>query len=122
MICENATANVRIVRLDAHDVAAQTAVRSADTTRAQRCCRRLAKVAPERFVFDLFTNSADDHLHNLDYLHTAKRQWRRASAFGLRPFPDKDREPKTSLSENTDAITSIDDLLKHAGFFHLNAV
>ena len=72
-------------------------------------------------VFDLFTNRADDHLNNLGSLYTDNGQWRRASAFGLRPFPDKDRESTMSLSEDTDAITSIDDIFKHAGFLYLNA-
>lgn len=72
-------------------------------------------------VFDLSTNSAEDHLNNLGSFYTDKGQWRRASAFGLRPFPDKDRESKTWLSEDTGATASIDGLLKHAGYFHLNA-
>lgn len=73
-----------------------------------------------RLVFNLLITNVDDHLHNLGFLHTGKGLWRLAPAFDLNPFPDKERESKTWLSEDTGAITSIDDLMKHADYFHLN--
>ena len=36
--------------------------------------------------------------------------------------PPQDRESKTWLGEDTGAITSIDDLIGHAGYFNLNEV
>ncbi len=81
-----------------------------------------------RLVFNLLSTNVDDHLHNLSFLDLSKGQWPVASgqwqvapAFDLNPFPDKDRESKTWLSEDTGAITSIDDLMTHADYFHLNA-
>jgi serine/threonine-protein kinase HipA len=73
-----------------------------------------------RIVFNLLITNVDDHLHNLGFLHLGKGLWELAPAFDLNPFPDKDRESKTWLSEDTGAITSIDDLLAHADYFHLN--
>jgi serine/threonine-protein kinase HipA len=75
-----------------------------------------------RLVFNLLITNVDDHLHNLGFLHTGKGLWELAPAFDLNPFPDKDRESKTWLSEDTGAITSIDDLMKQADYFHLNDV
>jgi serine/threonine-protein kinase HipA len=75
-----------------------------------------------RLVFNLLITNVDDHLHNLGFLHTGKGLWELAPAFDLNPFPDKDRESKTWLSEDTGAITSIDDLMKQANYFHLNDV
>lgn len=71
-------------------------------------------------IFNLLITNIDDHLHNLGFLHTGKGQWQLAPAFDLNPFPDKDRESKPWLSEDTGAITLIDDLMKHADYFHLN--
>ena len=44
-----------------------------------------------------------------------------APAFDLNPFPDKDRESKTWLSEDTGPITAIESLLEKAAYFHLAA-
>lgn len=74
-----------------------------------------------RMVFNLLITNVDDHLHNLGFLHVGKGLWELAPAFDLNPFPDKDRESKTWLSEDTGAVTSIDDLLAHASYFHLSA-
>jgi serine/threonine-protein kinase HipA len=74
-----------------------------------------------RLVFNLLITNVDDHLHNLGFLHVGNGQWQLAPAFDLNPFPDKDRESKTWLSEGTGAITSIDSLMKHADYFHLDA-
>jgi serine/threonine-protein kinase HipA len=75
-----------------------------------------------RLVFNLLITNVDDHLHNLGFLHVGKGLWQLAPAFDLNPFPDKDRESKTWLSEDTGVITSIDDLMKQADYFHLNEV
>ena len=63
----------------------------------------------------------DDHLRNLGFLYVGKGLWRLAPAFDINPFPDKDRESKTWLSEDTGPITDVDTLLEKAGHFHLSA-
>ena len=50
--------------------------------------------------FILITN-VDDHLHNHGFLHASHGQWRLAPAFDLNPFPDRVRELKTWISEET---------------------
>jgi serine/threonine-protein kinase HipA len=45
--------------------------------------------------------------------------WRLSPAFDINPFPDKDRESKTWLSEDTGPVTSVEQLLGQAGRFQL---
>lgn len=79
---------------------------------AQQLWRRLA--------FNLLITNVDDHLQNMGFLYVGKNQWKLAPAFDLNPFPDKERESKTWLSEDTGAITSVDQLLKNANRFELS--
>ena len=55
----------------------------------------------------------------MGFLYVGNGLWRLAPAFDLNPFPDKDRESKTWLSEDTGPITSIETLIEKAGYFHL---
>ena len=72
-----------------------------------------------RLVFNHLITNVDDHLQNLGFLYVGNGLWRLAPAFDLNPFPDKDRESKTWLSEDTGPITSIETLIEKAGYFHL---
>ena len=72
-----------------------------------------------RLVFNHLITNVDDHLQNLGFLYVGNGLWRLAPAFDLNPFPDKDRESKTWLSEDTGPITSIETLLEQAAYFHL---
>ena len=72
-----------------------------------------------RLVFNHLITNVDDHLHNLGFLYVGNGLWRLAPAFDLNPFPDKDRESKTWLSEDTGPITSVETLLEKAAYFHL---
>ena len=72
-----------------------------------------------RLVFNHLITNVDDHLQNLGFLYVGNGLWRLAPAFDLNPFPDKDRESKTWLSEDTGPITSIDTLFGKAAHFHL---
>lgn len=73
-----------------------------------------------RLVFNLLITNIDDHLQNMGFLYVGKNQWRLAPAFDLNPFPDKDRESKTWLTEDTGAITSLNQLLAQSARFELN--
>jgi serine/threonine-protein kinase HipA len=73
-----------------------------------------------RLVFNLLITNVDDHLQNLGFLHMTHGQWRLAPAFDVNPFPDKDRESKTWLSEDDGPITDIGMLLARSGDFALN--
>ncbi|MEX0732134.1 MAG: HipA domain-containing protein [Aquisalimonadaceae bacterium] len=74
-----------------------------------------------RLVFNLLITNVDDHLQNHGFLHLEKGLWRLAPAFDINPFPDKERESKTWLSEEEGPITDVHMLLARADYFALNA-
>ncbi len=73
-----------------------------------------------RLVFNHLITNVDDHLQNIGFLYCGNNQWRLSPAFDLNPFPDKDPESKTWLSEDTGPITSIAQLLEQAARFELS--
>lgn len=73
-----------------------------------------------RLVFNLLITNVDDHLQNLGFLHLGGGQWRLAPAFDMNPFPDKDRESKTWLSQALGPITSLEMLMGQAAYFKLS--
>ena len=74
-----------------------------------------------RLVFNLLITNVDDHLQNHGFLHVARGLWRLAPAFDINPFPDKDRESKTWLTERDGPITDVRMLLARASYFALDA-
>jgi len=74
-----------------------------------------------RLVFNHLINNVDDHLQNLGFLYSARNRWQLSPAFDLNPFPDKTRESKTWLSEDTGPITSVRQLLDQAARFELDS-
>ena len=54
------------------------------------------------------------------FVHVGHGQWQLAPAFDLNPFPDKDRELKTWLTEESGPTGSIDEALGAAAQFHLS--
>ena len=73
-----------------------------------------------RLVFNHMITNVDDHLQNIGFLYCGNNQWRLSPAFDLNPFPDKDPESKTWLSEDSGPITSIKQLLGQAARFELS--
>jgi serine/threonine-protein kinase HipA len=73
-----------------------------------------------RLVFNLLITNVDDHLQNHGFLHAERGLWRLAPAFDINPFPDKDRESKTWLSEQDGPITDVQMLLARAAYFALD--
>jgi serine/threonine-protein kinase HipA len=72
-----------------------------------------------RLVFNHLITNVDDHLQNIGFLYDGNNQWRLSPAFDLNPFPYKDPESKTWLSEETGPIVSIAQLLNEAHRFEL---
>jgi serine/threonine-protein kinase HipA len=70
-----------------------------------------------RLVINLLITNVDDHLWNVGFLYAGDGKWRLAPAFDVNPFPDKDRESKTWLSEASGPITSLEQLLSEAPYF-----
>lgn len=73
-----------------------------------------------RLVFNLLITNVDDHLQNHGFLHVERGLWRLAPAFDINPFPDKERESKTWLSEQDGPITDVQMLLARAAYFALD--
>jgi serine/threonine-protein kinase HipA len=72
-----------------------------------------------RMVFNLLITNVDDHLQNHGFLHVEHGLWRLAPAFDINPFPDKERESKTWLSEQDGPIVDLHMLLGRASAFAL---
>lgn len=74
-----------------------------------------------RMVFHHLITNVDDHLQNIGFLYMGDNQWQLSPAFDVNPMPDKDRESKTWLSEDTGPITSMAQLMGQASQFALTA-
>jgi len=72
-------------------------------------------------VLNLLITNVDHHLQNHGFLYQGKGQWRLAPAFDINPFPDKDRESKTWLTQDTGPITSLEMLMGNTAYFGLSA-
>jgi serine/threonine-protein kinase HipA len=73
-----------------------------------------------RIVFNHLITNVDDHLQNHGFLHCGRGFWRLAPAFDVNPFPDKERESKTWLSEADGPVVSVEQLLARCTYFNLN--
>jgi serine/threonine-protein kinase HipA len=73
-----------------------------------------------RIAFSIAINNVDDHLQNHGFLHVAHDQWRLSPAFDINPFPERVRELKTWISEDTGPEASQDALLSTGAYFGLS--
>jgi serine/threonine-protein kinase HipA len=71
--------------------------------------------------FVLITN-VDDHLRNHGFLHASRGQWQLAPAFDVNPFPDRVRELKTWISEDTGPEATVEALLSVLPYFKISLV
>lgn len=73
-----------------------------------------------RIAFSILINNVDDHLHNHGFLHVQQGQWTLAPAFDVNPFPERARELKTWISEDTGPEASIEALQSVAPYFRID--
>jgi serine/threonine-protein kinase HipA len=73
-----------------------------------------------RIAYSILITNVDDHLHNHGFLHIDRGQWRLAPAFDLNPFPDRVRELKTWISEETGPEATIEALLSVIAYFRIS--
>lgn len=73
-----------------------------------------------RIAFSILITNVDDHLHNHGFLHTRPGQWTLAPAFDVNPFPERLRELKTWISEDTGPEASIEALMSAAPYFRID--
>lgn len=72
-----------------------------------------------RIAFAILITNVDDHLLNLGFLADTDGRWRLAPAFDVNPFPDRVRELKTWISEDTGPEASIAALLSVRAYFQI---
>jgi serine/threonine-protein kinase HipA len=72
-----------------------------------------------RMAFSILITNVDDHLHNHGFLHVERGLWRLAPAFDLNPFPDRARELKTWISQETGPEATIRALLSVTAYFRM---
>jgi serine/threonine-protein kinase HipA len=72
-----------------------------------------------RIAFSILITNVDDHLMNHGFLHVQHGQWRLAPAFDVNPFPDRVRELKTWISEETGPDAKIDALMSVIAYFRI---
>ncbi len=70
-----------------------------------------------RVAFSILINNVDDHLHNHGFLHAEAGKWRLSPAFDINPFPDRIRELKTWITDDTGPEATIEALLSAAPYF-----
>ena len=72
-----------------------------------------------RIAFSILITHVDDHLHNHGFLHEHHGQWSLAPAFDINPFPERMREFKTWISEETGPEATIDALFSVIAYFRI---
>jgi serine/threonine-protein kinase HipA len=72
-----------------------------------------------RIAFSILITNVDDHLLNHGFLHVERGQWRLSPAFDINPFPERLRELKTWISEDTGPEASIDALMSVRTYFQI---
>ncbi|MBF0360540.1 MAG: type II toxin-antitoxin system HipA family toxin [Oligoflexia bacterium] len=73
-----------------------------------------------RISFSILITNTDDHLLNHGFLHTHHGKWQLSPAFDINPSPERVRELKTWISEETGPESSIEALLSVAPYFRIN--
>jgi serine/threonine-protein kinase HipA len=74
-----------------------------------------------RIAFSILVTNVDDHLHNHGFLHVDRGQWRLAPAFDINPFPERVRELKTWISEETGPEATVDALMSVIAYFRIRS-
>lgn len=70
-----------------------------------------------RVAFSVLITNLDDHLLNHGFLHQGEGRWVLSPAFDVNPFPDRVREFKTWISENSGPVAALDALMDVASYF-----
>lgn len=72
-----------------------------------------------RIAYSILITNVDDHLLNHGFLHADRGQWRLSPAFDINPFPERLRELKTWISEETGPQASIEALVSSIAYFRI---
>lgn len=72
-----------------------------------------------RIAFSILITNVDDHLRNHGFLHEDRGFWRLSPAFDINPSPERARELKTWISEDTGPDMTIDALMSVIAYFRI---
>ena len=72
-----------------------------------------------RIAFSILITNVDDHLLNHGFLHVERGLWRLSPAFDINPFPERVRELKTWVSEETGPEATIEALMSVVPYFRI---
>ena len=72
-----------------------------------------------RVAFSIAITNVDDHLRNHGFLYADDGRWRLAPAFDVNPFPERERELKTWISEEAGPTASVEALRSVAPYFRI---
>jgi serine/threonine-protein kinase HipA len=75
-----------------------------------------------RIAFSILISNVDDHLRNHGFLHEDRGFWRLSPAFDINPSPERARELKTWISEDTGPEMTIDALMSVIAYFRITKV
>lgn len=73
-----------------------------------------------RIAFSILITNVDDHLHNHGFLHVETGKWRLSPAFDVNPFPERERELKTWITDDTGPAMTVEALLSAAPYFAIS--
>lgn len=73
-----------------------------------------------RIAFSILVTNVDDHLLNHGFLHVEHGKWRLAPAFDINPFPERVRELKTWISDESGPEATINALLSASAYFRVS--
>ena len=74
-----------------------------------------------RIAISILITNVDDHLRNHGFLHVERGRWRLSPAFDINPFPERMRELKTWISEDTGPAATIEALTSVCPYFRLSS-
>ncbi len=74
-----------------------------------------------RIAFSILVTNVDDHLRNHGFLHEHRELWRLSPAFDINPSPERVRESKTWISEDSGPEMSVDALMSVTAYFRMPA-
>ena len=72
-----------------------------------------------RIAFSILITNVDDHLRNHGFLHEDRNLWRLSPAFDINPSPERVRELKTWISEETGPEMRIEALMSVIAYFRI---
>ena len=72
-----------------------------------------------RMAFSILITNVEDHLRNRGFLHEDRKLWRLSPAFDINPSPERVRELKTWISEETGPEMRIDALMSVIAYFRI---